>query len=341
MPANLEHIPTLEGERLLDVEKMNDTGFRLHIPVHLPVFETISAGKCYRRRKGGGRVNTPPPRIIISPAWLYAAYSEARFVIAPRQVELAVPLEDSEYLKALSLYLNTSLVYYYLFFQTSDWGIERDRVNLANVKNIPVPRFSNEQVAHLARIHQQYTQYELSGQRSEEFRREIDSKVAEVLSIPEDVLAIAQDFVYVKFTLNEGRTDTVATQFVAEHILVSYANRLRFQLDNFMDGSGFRHKVEIQYSRALVNCKVELVKSDNPFSISVRSLGDPSQSWVELDGFLVSEYSQWAYVQKRLRIFDGPRVSFFKSSRVIDWTETQAFVDADDLIEYILCAEEV
>ena len=48
------------------------------------------------------------------------------------------------------------------------------------------------------------------------------------------------------------------------------------------------------------------------------------------------QHSQWAYVQRSVRFFDGPYVHIIKTARLLDWTRTQAVQDAADLISEVL-----
>ena len=72
-------------------------------------------------------------------AWKYSIYSETYFVIKPRQIGLSAPPADTDHLRELSVFLSSSFVKYYLFFQVPQWGIERNRITLNTVKSIPIP----------------------------------------------------------------------------------------------------------------------------------------------------------------------------------------------------------
>ena len=55
------------------------------------------------------------------------------------------------------------------------------------------------------------------------------------------------------------------------------------------------------------------------------------------NGF-TQQFSQWVYIQRGLRIFDGSKVHIYKVPRLTNWTRTQALNDADDLIAEVLAA---
>jgi hypothetical protein len=56
---------------------------------------------------------------------------------------------------------------------------------------------------------------------------------------------------------------------------------------------------------------------------------------------LSERFSQWAYVDRSLRVFGGDTVQMFKSHRLMDWTRTQALNDADVIIAEILAVGEI
>ena len=58
----------------------------------------------------------------------------------------------------------------------------------------------------------------------------------------------------------------------------------------------------------------------------------------ELSENLRQQVSQWVYVQRGLRLFDGPKIYLYKTPRLIDWTRTQALIDANDIIGEALSA---
>jgi hypothetical protein len=59
------------------------------------------------------------------------------------------------YALSLSLYLNSSLVSYYLFFHVPEWGVFKNAryITLSELRKVPVPDFSLEQVEGLVTLH--------------------------------------------------------------------------------------------------------------------------------------------------------------------------------------------
>jgi hypothetical protein len=124
-----------------------------------------------------------------------------------------------------------------------------------------------------------------------------------------------------------------------EQELLNYARELRDELDNFVMGQT-HHGITITYSPELIECIVEIITSEKPIAISSDSVrpSNLTSSLVlnELNNSLREQVSQWIYVQRGLRLYDGPRIHLYKSPRLIDWTRTEAINDAGELVEDVI-----
>jgi hypothetical protein len=56
-----------------------------------------------------------------------------------RPTDVASLTNDEEYLKALSLYLNSDFVLYHQFFRATQFGVQRKRANLGTLRELPIP----------------------------------------------------------------------------------------------------------------------------------------------------------------------------------------------------------
>ena len=100
------------------------------------------------------------------------------------------------------------------------------------------------------------------------------------------------------------------------------------------------HGITITYSPDLIECTIEIIETDTPVALDSSRVrpGNLTSSLVlsELSKSLKEQISQWMYVQRGLRLFDGPRIHLHKSPRLIDWTRTQAMNDAGDIVGEVL-----
>jgi hypothetical protein len=347
--------------------------------------------KYFLRLRGGksGLEINKAPHIFLHPSWNFVVYSEEDFIIQPRQMGIAASSDhpaDRIMLKALTAYLNSSLVRYYLFFQVPQWGFfsQRGSVVTSEVRKIPVPNFSckAEALANLydelatlekKEIQRLITELRASAQsqlcidneqsdanngtlaalnnlsRSDEERVEqfatqleitlqglLDSKLQEILDLPDDLWMLSKEFVETRLALDIPSAISRATSPPNQDELIDYARELRQELDDFCMGTA-HHRVTLTYSDDLIECEVEITNQPQPHLINTSSIRSRNAGLLkELSSNLKESISQWAYVQRGLRLFDGPRVYIYKPSRLIDWTRTQALQDANDIINSAL-----
>ncbi|MBI5205854.1 MAG: N-6 DNA methylase [Nitrospirae bacterium] len=377
----LVHIPDLKDKKEFQTKVMRRSFFSFSVPRN--VLFSIPDEKCYIRKQGGeaGLSVTKAPHIILSTNWGdYIAFSNKPFVIPPRQMGIASPsMSDEDYLKALAVYLSSSLASYYLFFNSQEWGVFRQtkRVSTSVVRKIPVPEFTSQQIDELVKLHKELvdteklelSSYAVKGKSGkldldekthhktltdeyaeepdpivrelkEKLQKKIDKAIFSLLKIPEDIRLLVSEFIQLRLPLDKPATPTKLVQVPSEARLSAYARTLRDELDGFAMGKIF-HRVRITYSEELVKCVVEIAKGKNTIPVSVKS-GDvkTAKLFAELSDTLREQFSQWVYVKRGLRVFADPKMYIYKNPRLIDWTQTQAMNDAGDIIGEIIAEHE-
>ena len=269
-------------------------------------------------------------------------YGDESFVIPDPHLGISANEGDEDYLRALAVFLSSSVIQYYLFFQSPSWGVDRSRIYFKDVKNIPVYDFSLEQVRDLSNLQKDLARTEASGEESTDaLQSRLDEEIQWILNIPKNLGILASDFSKIRLRLNKGKAVVSATAQPQANDLLNYGSCLRDELDAFTEGSVLRHKVGLTYSKQLIMCSVEFVRSDASTSIDVtveKAREDLSLFLKYIQEKAKQRFSQWVYVQRSLRIFEDSRVYICKSPRLIDWTRTQALSDSDDIIAEILAA---
>jgi hypothetical protein len=334
--------PELPGKKRLDTTVLNKSGCRFSIPDI--ALKEIPPEECYIRKQGRtkGLLVSQPPHLIISDAWNYVIYSDTYFVIKPRQIGISAPQDDADHLRALSIFLSSSLVEYYMFFLSPRWGVERDVITLNTVKGIPVPRFTSVQREQLASLQKMLVSMEL--EQSAKFAQDyLDKRVAEILQIPESITALVSEFLQLRVGLVGGGTREAARkaqQRPDRGVLTAYAHQLTSSLDGFLDSSKIHHRVTIEQSSNLICCTVDFVRSEHAFEPVIKEVSSQNgRAFHRLQQNLEQKFSQWVYVQRGLKMFGPSSVSLYKVPQLINWTRTQAMNDADDMIAEILSME--
>lgn len=323
----------------------------------IPEGALIDNDKRFIREKGGEaglRVNSAP-HIIISKGWDFIIYSDEDFIIPPQQMGIAAPKKNGndDCLRALSVYLSSSLVTYYLFFQVPEWGIfrQRESVVVSEVRKIPTPNLTTDQITELANLQKWLARQEKQdimtypnaiSEVHERLQNLLDNAIYNLFEIPKDIVTLSNDFVRVRLPLDRGKESVYkVTRQPDKQDLEAYATILKNELDDFaMDE--FYHKINIIESNDLIECIVELTQDKSKTQITAESIkeGDLTarRFLAEIRESIGEQFSQWVYVQRGLRLFEGSRIHIYKSPRLINWTRTQAFNDANDVIGQAISA---
>jgi len=163
-----------------------------------------------------------------------------------------------------------------------------------------------------------------------------------VCQVPTDIQRLASDFVNNHLLLNQDKKGLAqATRIPTPEEFTQYAEQLQTEINDFLMG-GSPPKVAITWSRDLAECAIELPgegKGAGEIGYTVQE-GTVSYAQV-LEGIsadLRQRISQWTYIQRGLRLYDGRRIYLYKSMRLTNWTRTQAMHDAADIIAYSIQA---
>lgn len=381
---SLEYTPELKDKRIFRADLIDQTPFCFSISEN--ILTKIPEEMCYIRKRGGkkGLKVIKHPHIVISSGWMnYIIYSDEDFVIAPLQLSIAASEKDREYLKALSVYLHSSIVAYYLFFHAQEWGVFRQakRVSFTEIKKIPTPELTQKQIKELAALQEVLViaekqeisdflsnlykeKFQFDGNRGiekipvinmffdlvksdkkkveqyiyhlqSELQKKIDEKIFNLFKIPEDIRILVDEFVQTRLLLDRPSAVQAVIRKPTRQELLAYATKLRDELDDFVMGSVY-HRANITFSNELIECKIEITKENTKIPINENSIkeGDLSiaKLFSEISEDLREQFSQWVYVQRGLRLFEGSHIYIYKAPRVIDWTRTQAMIDAADII---------
>lgn len=340
----LEKVSYLEGRNYLDANLMIKS--KLHFTISENALQVIPPEMCFIRKQGGkaGLYIAEAPHLILNPA--YFIYSDQYFIIPHPQVGISASEKDADYLCALSIYLSSSISRYYLFFQSPSWGISRSRIYPKDLKKIPIPIFSKEQVISLSKLQRELAYFEISHihepyvvreRVDKEIQQRLDEELDKILRIPQNISILARDFLQVRFKLSKGKAVSSASGIPNREDLLDYGQLLANELDNFAVDSGVHHKVSIVYSDKMIICTVEIVQTDISINITVEKANHESSSFLaDIQQKLRQQFSQWVYIQRGIRILDGSKIHICKSPRLIDWTKTQALNDSDDIIAEVL-----
>jgi methylase of polypeptide subunit release factors len=329
----------LQGCYSINVSQILKAKTRFFIPEEC--INLIHEENYFIRKRGGslGFSTAKAPHIVLTPNC--CIYSDIDFVIPHPHIGISGNKEDADYLRAISIFLSSSIIQYFLFLSSPSWGVGRSRIYMRDIKLIPLPNLSKSQISELAQLQITLSNLEKTAKKtSVSLQQSLDDMVENLFSIPKNAGVIAREFISIRLQLNKGKSVIPATAYPIEENLRKYALYLRDELDTFTEGSGLCHKILLTHSKDLIVCSVEFTRSTESIDVNIeKAQGDSSALLADIRVKTKQQFSQWVYVQRSLRIFEDSKIHICKSPRLIDWTRTQAMNDADDIISEILSAK--
>jgi len=348
-----KRVEALVGRKVLDMSALE--GMR-----HFFVFpeEALKRNnKLFLRLRGGerGLAVCCSPHVLVGEARMFAVYADEFVVVPPRQIGIASPAQDRDFLKALSLFLSSDFALYHQFLTSPAFGVKRDVATLGALRQMPVPlaRLSRGELTVWVDLHARLVQatasvfdarrkvkaplYEDGSSRlrlDAGLLRELNSLVYDSLGMNREDRVLVSDLVHVRLELIDGKLGEPAVRVPTKAQIRSYAACLRSELDVFVGPEGGRrHQVHVVYDDLSAMIRVDLLRHGVPGDVSVAKADSPmAAELVKARERLRKRRSQWVYFDRNLRVYEGTRTFILKPMQRFHWTETQARLDARDII---------
>lgn len=309
-----------------------------------------------------GRVRLPlsvcrAPHILVSAARNFAVYSEHFFIVPARQIGISSPTDDRDMLKALSLYLSSDFAFYCEFLMSTEFGVERGVSTLRALRTIPTPlaHMGRNELRNWARLHD-----ELAKRTQEAYRKgvlwqdgdaesfitrgpaisceminEVNALVYTGLDLGPKERSLVHDLMHVRLALNDGQLGDEAVRRPTRTEVHAYAAALQGELDDYIRGELLgRHDVRIVYDDYSGMVCMSLIRNGaTKGRIPVMRADDLEAVALEKCRQSIRQRrSQWVYFDRNLRIYDGDQTYILKPMQRFHWTQSQARIDAIDII---------
>ena len=358
-----EHVHELIGKLLLDFKRLRHCGRIFTLPSD--ALDSIPEALANVRKRGGVAVPLSvcrPPHLIVDAARRFAVYSDKFIVIPPRQIGIASSAEQADLLCALALYLNADFVRYHQFLLSPQWGIDTNISTLSTLLQLPIPlgELDTNTLQHWASLYQRCVALdeqlqeasdgdlllfddETLHQQRARLLQQINTLVNDWLGLNMQERMLVRDMVYIKIPLTQGKVSIEASRTPTQDELLAYASTLQQELDIFVqDQSSLCHAVTVIYDRTAAMIQIALrAGTDQPVAPTVLPADhETSREFGRMRQHLRVQRSQWVYFERNLRIYDATTTYLFKPLQRLLWTQSQALLDAGDVIADILTGTE-
>ena len=265
---------------------------------------------------------------------------------------------DQDLLRFLSLVIKSGVVQYYLFHNSSTWGIERDKIYSHEILSLPFylpedasnPKRAKEIIDKAAytliNLERQIEKHKWFGEeqrrkdRVDEIRGEFEPLIREYYDIDKYESMLIDDTLNLAVKSFHPRENTAKEKIptlidVNDEQTKEYAKTLCEMLNNFGEGSKFKVKGEVYKGMPYSVVHISLsdrIKKDVPILESKEDLAKILQRMGHL---LQQKRGQFVFCQN-LKVFDKNSLYILKPMQMRFWSRTAALNDADEIAGSII-----
>ncbi|MFH0981676.1 MAG: N-6 DNA methylase [Planctomycetota bacterium] len=341
----VEHHPELVGQWRLNMAGLRKRRHLLTVPRE--AVERITETEAYIRRRGG--VDLPlricePPHVIVSAARHFAMFSDEFLVVPPRQIGIAGSPGTTRVLKALALYLNSDFVRYHQFLISPQFGVKRECATLEALRQLPVPIpwDADADLSSWCDTYDALVQFSRAESVApvpptelESLLRQANTLVYESLGLGARDRALVHDLVHVRMALSDGKVGHEATMRPTEGEIQDYAEMLKAELDEFIGAErDDHHTVHVWSGGKFGIVQVGIATgATTSRAAEVRQLSEPlNEELRDVLEQLRLRHSQWVYFNRNLTVYHNGSTYIFKPLQRVHWTQSQALIDAGEVI---------
>ena len=245
--------------------------------------------------------------------------------------------------KILTAFLNSKLANCLLFWTSSTWGIERDRLQKDEILSLPSPfiALSDENKEKIINLFEEVTICKKS-MLVKDYTALIDSineLFYEAFALTPEERILIEDTIKFDIDLFYKERNSVALRRAINDDVHLYAEVLIETLNTFFDGQ-LAVSLRIYEGKTNDPLRMVVLKFGKNSTISLEKKEDLQYTLKELNSGLISSQSNHLYVQKILTYYDEDSITLVKPNIKRYWTRTQAMDDASIILSDILNMKE-
>jgi len=249
------------------------------------------------------------------------------------------------FLKTLVGYLNSKFATYYLFFMSSTWGIERERVKLNELLSIPIIRFTDEYLDSIAKkvdkiIHLKSDPFTDKESYLQPVEEQLDILFYKGLGFSSIEIILIEDFFHstLNFFFKKNKSPALFSSSIEEN--KRYAQYLCKSYNDYIDYDEDLTAWSIVFdlnSRVPLNVVVLYLnqekEADSVIQLPQKEIGKILK---QMEEYTYQEYAESIYYRRFFRYYDDDKVYIIKPNEKRFWSRSMAINDADEIVAEIL-----
>lgn len=245
--------------------------------------------------------------------------------------------------KILVSYLNSDIAKFFLFLATSTWGIERERVLVKELLELPSPFVPVDPIAkkNIVNAYNQIIALQketlVDYNKIKEVEQIIFVELSKLLSLTDRDIVLIKDVLQYNLGLFQEGCSSIGFRRTQLSEIITYAETLYNDINSFLLSSST--KVSTTIYDVQLNAPLNLVIlhfGKEVKEIEIKNISEFRKQLQEIDKYTVQKKAHSIYVQKHIKYYNNDTVYLIKPNQKRFWTRTQAIEDASSLIADII-----
>lgn len=245
--------------------------------------------------------------------------------------------------KVLVSYLNSDIAKFFLFLTTSTWGIERERVLLKELLELPSPFTLANPIAkrNIVNAYNQIAALQkeilVDNHSIKEIEQTIFFELSKLLSLTDRDIVLIKDILKYNLGLFQNGCDSTGFKRTQLSENVTYAETLCQEINSFLSSSNTKVSATIYDAQFNDPLNLFIIHfGEESKLIETKNITELRDQLREIDRYTIQKKAHSIYVQKHIRYYDKDKVYLVKPNQKRFWTKTQAMEDASSFIADII-----
>jgi len=267
-----------------------------------------------------------------------ASFSMHDFAFRDTITGISGSRDSVDLMKAITVFLNSSLATYLLFLTSSSWGVERPTVHPSEVLALPgIPfEMSESTIRHLSGKYDEISEIMARGISDEgnsirKIEEETDTTIYNNLRLSESEICLIEDTIQYGLGFFQQGDRSEACDIVDTADLVGYAETFCDVVNGFLRFGEKKTTATVYEGESPIRLvSICLIRKDLPRTVrTIRSKVAFDRALRSLEEKLLEEYSEGVYVRRDVKLYDVDTIYIAKYDERRFWTRSMAFRDAD------------
>lgn len=248
---------------------------------------------------------------------------------------LGLSYHDDRILKGLTCFLNSKIVYYYLFICSASIGIEREEIKPNEIYQLPFV-LSDNKLYELAELYDKYIdKNDFLHSNLEKLENNVDNYILSIYEVTDEELSIINNFIEYSVPLLVKSYNYI---FNSVSIIYSkdYSIKICKQLNGFLEGQNLFANATVYSIKRFSPLMMIKISFGNSQKELFQSVEDLNTELKKLDKYLWEKESTNIYFRKKMNYKNGNDIYIIRPNQRRFWTQTMAIEDASELILEIL-----